>query len=209
MADARTSLWGGSLAARLSQQIFHLLRNPALAVQHRVAPTRVRVGDDAPVGRGYCFFGEAVREEVSSKRQRLSSNLQPSTFTFHSPYPVQNKLHSCGLRSRIRLTGRYGLSKATVTRMESALAQAVNGDATAFASIVREHQAMVFSLAYHFLHDRPLAEDMAQEVFLHLFENLRSVQSAAQLKFWLRKAASDHPTSHERIPAKSWSADGM
>jgi len=77
-----------------------------------------------------------------------------------------------------------------VTRMELALAQAANGDASAFASIVREHQAMVFSLACHFLHDRTLAEDMAQEVFLHLYQNLETIQSSTHLKFWLRKVAS-------------------
>jgi len=49
---------------------------------------------------------------------------------------------------------------------------------------------MVFSMAYHFLHDRALAEDVAQEVFLHLYQNLRSIQSSAHLKFWLRKVAS-------------------
>jgi RNA polymerase sigma-70 factor (ECF subfamily) len=87
--------------------------------------------------------------------------------------------------------------------MESVLAQAAKGDASAFASIVREHQAMVFSLAYHFLHDRTLAEDVAQEVFLHLYLNLRSIHSAAHLKFWLREVASNYPTSYERIPAKS------
>jgi DNA-directed RNA polymerase specialized sigma24 family protein len=31
---------------------------------------------------------------------------------------------------------------------------------------------MVFSLAYHFLHDRGLAEEVAQEVFLSLHRNL-------------------------------------
>jgi RNA polymerase sigma-70 factor (ECF subfamily) len=31
---------------------------------------------------------------------------------------------------------------------------------------------------------------VAQEVFLHLYLNLRSIQSPAHLKFWLRKVAS-------------------
>jgi DNA-directed RNA polymerase specialized sigma24 family protein len=82
------------------------------------------------------------------------------------------------------------LSETTSSRMEHALAQAGRGDAAAFESIVREFQGMVFSLAYHFLHDRALAEDMAQEVFLHLFRNLRSIQSPEHLKFWLRKVAT-------------------
>ena len=59
-----------------------------------------------------------------------------------------------------------------------------------FASIVREHQAMVFSLAWHYLHDRSMAEDVAQEVFLQLHQNLDSIESPLHLGYWLRKVAS-------------------
>lgn len=76
---------------------------------------------------------------------------------------------------------------AVPERMEEALFRASGGDQVAFADIVREHQAMVFSLARHFLHDRALAEDLAQDVFLDLFRNLGSIQSAEHLLFWLRK----------------------
>lgn len=74
--------------------------------------------------------------------------------------------------------------------MEEALALAAGGDESAFARIVREHQAMVFSLAYHFLRDRSVAEDIAQEVFVRLYQNIGSIQSASHLKHWLRKVAS-------------------
>lgn len=47
---------------------------------------------------------------------------------------------------------------------------------------------MVFSMAYHFLHDRELAEEVAQEVFLSLHRSMASIQSAAHALFWLRKA---------------------
>ena len=57
-----------------------------------------------------------------------------------------------------------------------------------FDALVREHQGMVFSLAYHFLHERALAEEVAQEVFLSLHRNLDTVQSAAHALFWLRQA---------------------
>ncbi len=60
----------------------------------------------------------------------------------------------------------------------------------AFADIVREHQGMVFSLAWHYLHDRALAEEMAQEVFLELYRHIGSIQSPEHLLFWLRKVAS-------------------
>ncbi len=60
----------------------------------------------------------------------------------------------------------------------------------AFADIVREHQGMVFSLAWHFLRDRALAEELAQEVFLELHRHLAGIQSPEHLVFWLRKVAS-------------------
>src|SRR5437667_12767564 len=60
----------------------------------------------------------------------------------------------------------------------------------AFAGMVREHQSMVFTIAYHFLRDRSLAEELAQEVFLHLHKNLRAIQSHAHLVYWLRKVTS-------------------
>src|SRR5215472_6493126 len=58
-----------------------------------------------------------------------------------------------------------------------------------FEDLVREHRAMVFSVAYHFLHDRDLAEEIAQEVFLSLHRNLSGLQSGAHAAFWLRKVA--------------------
>src|SRR2546425_12324696 len=71
-----------------------------------------------------------------------------------------------------------------------ALARTARGDPSGFASTVREHQGMVFSIAYHFLRDRSLAEELAQEVFLHLHKNLRAIQSHAHLVYWLRKVTS-------------------
>jgi RNA polymerase sigma-70 factor (ECF subfamily) len=58
-----------------------------------------------------------------------------------------------------------------------------------FSDLVREHRSMVFSVAYHFLHDRDQAEEIAQEVFLSLHRNMSAVQSAAHAGFWLRKVA--------------------
>ena len=58
-----------------------------------------------------------------------------------------------------------------------------------FAELVRQNQSMVFSLAYHFLHDRDLAEETAQEVFLSLHRNLRAIESVSHAAHWLRKVA--------------------
>ena len=73
---------------------------------------------------------------------------------------------------------------------QETLARATEGDQAAFTEIVRQHQAMVFSLAYHFLHDWSAAEELAQEVFLHLYQNLAKIESPSHLLFWLRKVTS-------------------
>jgi len=57
------------------------------------------------------------------------------------------------------------------------------------AGLVRQHQAMVFSIACHFLRDRSLAEEVAQEVFLSLHRNLGRIESDAHATSWLRKVA--------------------
>ncbi len=74
-------------------------------------------------------------------------------------------------------------------RVETALRLAARGDEARFAELVREHQAMVFSVAWHYLQDRSLAEDVAQEVFLELYQKLATIQSAAHLKYWLRRVS--------------------
>lgn len=71
------------------------------------------------------------------------------------------------------------------------LAEARSGSDGAFAALVREHQAMVFGLAYHFLQSRAQAEELAQDVFLALHQNLARVESARHLVFWLRRVTSN------------------
>ena len=76
-------------------------------------------------------------------------------------------------------------------RLNLALTRSVQGDSLAFAELVREHQGMVFSIAYHFLQDRSLAEDLAQEVFLELYQSLDCIQSPAHLTYWLRRVTAN------------------
>ena len=59
-----------------------------------------------------------------------------------------------------------------------------------FTEMVREHQSMVFSIAWHYLRDRTLAEEVAQDVFLQLYKSLGSLESPGHVVFWLRKVAA-------------------
>jgi RNA polymerase sigma-70 factor, ECF subfamily len=85
---------------------------------------------------------------------------------------------------------RAGLNDEGRSALAFALEQCASGDAGAFAAIVRSQQRMVFSLAYHCLHDRAVADELAQDVFLELHKNLGLIRSPEHLVFWLRKVAS-------------------
>jgi RNA polymerase sigma-70 factor, ECF subfamily len=58
-----------------------------------------------------------------------------------------------------------------------------------FEQLVDEHQSMVFSLALRMTGDRGLAEEIAQDVFLELDENLRKIESPLHACNWLRRVA--------------------
>ncbi len=90
------------------------------------------------------------------------------------------------------------VSPRSIEAKDGALARAKSGDQTAFAELVREHQAMVFSLARNFLRDRETAEELAQDVFLSLYHNLASIESPTHLKYWLRKVTGHRCIDHTR-----------
>ena len=69
---------------------------------------------------------------------------------------------------------------------------------TSFADLVREHQSMVFSIAYHFLRDRAVAEEVSQDVFLQLFRNLKNLESPAHVTFWLRRVTLHRAVDYSR-----------
>ncbi len=82
------------------------------------------------------------------------------------------------------------------------LARAAEGDAEAFAVLVRRHQRMVFSIAWHFFPDRAVAEDVSQDVFVQLFQNLGAIETESHLVFWLRQVTSRKCIDHARRQEK-------
>ena len=56
-----------------------------------------------------------------------------------------------------------------------------------FESVVHEHQGLVYSIALNFFLNPAIAEEVAQEVFLKLFENRRAVGPGSHCVAWLRR----------------------
>ena len=48
---------------------------------------------------------------------------------------------------------------------------------------------MVYSIAWHYLRQRQIAEEVAQDVFLQLHTNWEAIQSGQHLQYWLRRTA--------------------
>src|SRR5207302_10392963 len=67
-----------------------------------------------------------------------------------------------------------------------------------FSDVLHANQGMVFSIAYHFLHDRAAAEEVAQDVFLQLYRSFDELQSAAHAAFWLRRVTSNRSIDYVR-----------
>ena len=67
---------------------------------------------------------------------------------------------------------------------------------------MRANQSMVFSLAYHLLHDRAAAEEVAQETFLALHRSLSKIESPEHAVFWLRKVAVQRSIDEGRRRAR-------
>ncbi len=70
------------------------------------------------------------------------------------------------------------------------LLAARNGIAGAFAQLVRQHQASVFTLALRFTGNRADAEELAQDTFLQLHDSLSQISSPLHLRHWLLRTVS-------------------
>lgn len=60
-----------------------------------------------------------------------------------------------------------------------------DGDDTAFGELVDRYKDLVFGVVYRLVRDRSEAEDLAQEVFLHVHRGLPYFRGDARLSTWI------------------------
>ncbi len=77
------------------------------------------------------------------------------------------------------------------------------GDDTAWASLLQTHTRKIYNLCYRFTGRPAESEDLTQEVFIKIFQTLRSFD-AAQGAFatWLNRVARNHLVDHYRRTKK-------
>ncbi|NKC00614.1 MAG: sigma-70 family RNA polymerase sigma factor [Pseudomonadales bacterium] len=75
---------------------------------------------------------------------------------------------------------------------------AQHGDVDAFTEIVRRRQTSVRQLMYRLSGDASFAEDLAQQLFIKLWQNIHSLRDVQRFPGWLKKMAVNTFTSHVR-----------
>jgi RNA polymerase sigma-70 factor, ECF subfamily len=90
------------------------------------------------------------------------------------------------------------LTQSIATAIPKTKSRAMTDDPERFEELVREHQAMVFSMACRFLRNRALAEELAQDVFLQLYRKLPALESPEHVLHWLRSVTAHRLIDHSR-----------
>ena len=73
----------------------------------------------------------------------------------------------------------------------------------ALAEILRAYRRKVFGLAYSFVRDREMAEDVAQEVFIKVWRSLSAFDARASLSTWIYTIARNTSLSALRDRRRS------
>jgi RNA polymerase sigma-70 factor (ECF subfamily) len=69
--------------------------------------------------------------------------------------------------------------------IDALIQRCLNGDETAWTTIVQQHRRKVFNVAYKFVGRHEEAEDLTQEIFLKIFRSLGTFDSRANFQTWL------------------------
>ncbi len=125
-----------------------------------------------------------------------SADDHPSSRLDNRWRPKSNFLGPKSVCNRISCLRTDGLNKEFGTN--NTLQRARAGEKAAFGDLVREHQRLVFSVAYHFLQSSALAEEIAQDIFLELYKNLSKIESPTHLVWWLRRSTTNRCIDHSR-----------
>lgn len=74
----------------------------------------------------------------------------------------------------------------------------LGGDRDAWETLVRRYQRKVWNIAYHFVGRAAEADELAQEIFVRVFEGLRSFDTSGSFAAWITRVARNHCIDHYR-----------
>jgi RNA polymerase sigma-70 factor (ECF subfamily) len=93
--------------------------------------------------------------------------------------------------------------------LDTLLEQCRSGNQLAWEALVRNYQARVFSLAFHYLGNMEEAKDAAQDIFLRVYRNIDQCREAAMFLPWLIKISRNRCIDLQRRRAARPQATGI
>lgn len=81
------------------------------------------------------------------------------------------------------------VSSIVKEQQETLILRCQEGDRQAFMELVQTYQNMVFAVLYRLLKDREEIEDLAQEVWVKVYQSIRKLKSPAAFRSWLHRIA--------------------
>ena len=74
---------------------------------------------------------------------------------------------------------------------EDLMARIAKGDEDAFEILVNRHQTSILNLIYRLIGDRTLAEDLAQEVFIRVWQASKTYRPEAKFTTWIYRITAN------------------
>lgn len=74
----------------------------------------------------------------------------------------------------------------------------LQGDRSAYATLVQKHKNLVFSIVIKILNNREDAEEISQDVFLKVFHSLKTFEKKSKFSTWLYRIAYNTAISRTR-----------
>lgn len=79
------------------------------------------------------------------------------------------------------------VNSALKEKQEQLIRQCQEGNRQAFMELVKAYQSMVFAVLYRLLQDKEEIEDVAQEVWVKVYQSIRKLKSPAAFRSWLHR----------------------
>jgi len=85
------------------------------------------------------------------------------------------------------------------TRTDMELIEAcLSGDQECFTELVNRYKNLVYSIILRMTKDNDEASDLAQDVFLKVYRNLKSYTPQFRFSTWIMRITSNHIIDHHR-----------
>lgn len=81
---------------------------------------------------------------------------------------------------------------------EALIQEAISGSQAAFNQLIEKYQELVVNTCMGFLHQQSDAEDVAQEVFIEMYESLPKFRAESKLSTWLYRIAVNKSLNYLR-----------